>query len=341
MGGAVVRRCGEHVLKGFGMEDRITRRQFLRSASLAAGAVVGSSILGTIASSALAGKPQNELPKLPRRPLGKTGLEVSIIGLGGDGVISDTTNDDTAIEFITAAMDAGINFVDTAYLYGKDGRCDRNLGLVLGTKRRKDVIVATKTGARQYDSAMRQIETSMKRLRVDRLDLVQVHHVSEKDDLKQIGSARGVLAAVNKLRDQKVVRFVGLTGHPDSPKVLQAIQMYDWDSVMCFVNPARFSRPALEGQIPEAVKKEMGVIGMKAMGGRPGKLVGNGEGKAGAQTLLRYALSQKVSTVLLGMASMAQLQQNITIARNFKPLTPEETAELTRVINAPAQGWKR
>ncbi len=324
------------------MTKSLNRREFLHvSASLAAGAGVALTVGHCAAGSAATAAARPAKGHLPRRVLGRTGVEVSILGLGGDGLISDSTDEDAVVRFLTSALDSGIDFFDAAYLYGKDGRCEKNLGLVMGTARRKDVFLATKTGARKYDTAMRQIETSLKRLRTDRLDLVQVHHVNDKDDLKQFAAGSGVLTALRKLQDQKVVRFIGMTGHPDSANVKRALEMYDWDTFMCFVNPAKFSLPALERQMPAARKKNMGIIAMKTFGGRPGLLVGNQEGQADAATLLRYALGQEISVAIPGTATARQMEENLTTARNFKPLSADEIAALATRINAKADGWKR
>jgi predicted aldo/keto reductase-like oxidoreductase len=188
---------------------------------------------------------------------------------------------------------------------------------------------------------MQLFETSLKRLRVDSLDLVQLHHVTDDDDVKAFGGKGGVIAAIRKLQDQKIVRFIGLTGHPDAANVKKALEMYEWDTFMCFVNPAKFSRPAMEEQLPLAAKKQMGIIAMKTFGGRPGLLVGKDKGQADAATLLRYALGQDISVAIPGVSTLAQLDENLKVARDFKPLTKEEIASLTEKINAKADGWKR
>ena len=159
------------------MNNAMKRRDFLRaSASLAAGAGIALTVGFPRAGLAAAAAPRPAKQELPLRVLGRTGVKVSILGLGGDGLISDSTDKDAVIRFLTSVLDSGINFIDTAHLYGKDGRCEKNLGLVMGTHRRDGVFLATKTGARMYDTAMRQIDTSLKRLQVDRLDLVQVYY---------------------------------------------------------------------------------------------------------------------------------------------------------------------
>jgi uncharacterized protein len=322
------------------MDAGMNRREFLlKSATAAAGVAAGVALGSSWIAQAFAATSEPAKPKLPTRVLGRTGVNVTIVGLGGDGLISDSTDPDAVVEFLTAALDAGVNYFDTAHMYGKEGRCEKNLGLLMGTKRRKDVFLATKTGARTYDTAMVQMETSLKRLKVDRLDLVQVHHVKDKDDIRQFGAKDGVLKAIRKMQDQKVVRFVGMTGHPDSANVKKALEMYDWDTFMCFVNPAKFSRPALQEQLPVAKKKNIGVIAMKTFGGRPGSLVGQGKGQADSATLLRFALGQDVALAIPGVSTVRQLEENLKVAKNFKPLSEEETRRLIERIDA--KSWKR
>ena len=299
------------------MDDSTTRRGFLKTASTAAAGTLATGVGGRFLS---AGGSKSALPQLPQRSLGKTGVKVGILGVSGDGILSDSGDEDAVLRFLTYAVDGGINYFDTAYLYRRNGRCEKNLGLLMGTPRRKGLFVATKTRARMYDTAMKQVEISLRRLRVDQLDLIQVHHVSARDDVRRFGKRTGVLAALRKLRDQKVVRFIGITGHPDAPQVKQALEMYEWDTFMCYVNAAKFSQPALKEQLPAARKKQCGIIAMKVFGGRPGRLVGRRKGKAGAALLLRFALGRPIAVAIVGMASQRQLIENLQIARNFKPL---------------------
>ncbi|MGA2496568.1 MAG: aldo/keto reductase [Tepidisphaeraceae bacterium] len=316
------------------MRERTTRREFLeRTGCLAAAMAVGT----------CAGTAKGEVPALPlpRRPLGKTGVEVSILGLGADGFVTDTTDQDDVERFLNEVLDAGVHYFDTAYVYGKDGQSEKNLGLVMGGKRRKEAFLATKTGSRTYDGAMKQVTESLRRLRTDYLDLIQMQHISRKDDVKALGRKDGALAALEKLRDQGVVRFVGLTGHPQDPQVKQAMAMYEWDTLMCFVNPAAFSEPALREQIPLAQKKGMGIIGMKTFGGRPGSLVGNAAGEADAGSLLRFALSCPISVAIPGVMSRRQFRENLEVVRNFRPMSDKETAGITQRIGSGTTPWER
>jgi aryl-alcohol dehydrogenase-like predicted oxidoreductase len=320
------------------MDNDLTRRGFLRRAAGVAGAaaVPWGDILGSAPTTAGGGE-----PLIPQRTLGKTGVKVSILGLGGQGLLCDSTDKEAVEKFLQKALDSGINYFDTAPNYGKDQRSEKNLGLLMGTPRRKEAFLATKVESRDYDGALKQVETSLKNLRTDRLDLIQVHHVYDKDEVKDFAAKTGVLTGLQKLRDQKVVRFIGVTGHPNYPQVKQALEAYEWDTFMCFVNPAKFCDPVFKDQIPLAQKQKAGIIAMKVLGGEPGELVGTKKGQADAASLLRFALSQPVSTVIVGMASLGQLAANVETARAFRPLGAEQSDELRRKINSAESQWKK
>lgn len=318
------------------MSDCLSRRDFLADAvRLAAGAAAGSWAYPGLPAAAATP------PSLPRRVLGKTKVEVPILGLGADGIVTDSTNPDEVGRFLHDALDAGITFFDTAYAYGKDGQSERNLGLLTGTGRRKEAFLATKTGSRTYDGAMRQVAASLKRLRTDYLDLIQVHNLTARDDVNALGRPDGVLAALYKLRDQHAVRFVGLTGHPQHAEVREALDLFDWDTFMCFVNPARFSEPALREQLPLARQKGLGIIAMKTFGGRGGPLVGSSPGQADAASLLRFAWSHPVTLAIPGATSPNQLWANLDASQRFEPMTPQEMEALSDRINSAPRPWKR
>jgi len=311
--------------QGFDRDKGISRRDFFKAMTC-----LGAGMASLSLHPLLAAIPE-PMPSIPRRMLGKTGLKVSLLGVGGLGVVCDSTDKDLVEKYLHTAADAGINFFDTAANYGKEGQSEKNLALIMGTPRRKDLILATKCEDRSYDGAMKQVETSLERMKTDRLDIIQVHYVSVKDDVKTFGSATGVLTALRKLRDQKVVNFIGLTGHADFPQVKEALALYDWDTFMCFVNPSRFCRPVFEEQLPLAQKKQMGIIAMKTLGGSPAPLVE--KGKVDVSTLLRFAWDSPVHTAIPGMDSLNQLQENIATARTYKPMTPDERQALIAAVN--------
>src|SRR5262249_30027748 len=161
------------------------------------------------------------------------------------------------------ALDLGITYFDTAPSYN-DGQSETNYGRVLG-RRRAEVFLATKTGDRSRDGTLRSIERSLKRLQTDRVDLLQIHGVSDRDDPAAWGKPDGVVAALRRLRDEKVVRFFGVTGH-DSAKALRlAIEMYEFDTLLTTLNPVSRRRSFRDDLLSVANGKQMGVIAMKVM----------------------------------------------------------------------------
>jgi len=329
------------------MKQPLSRREFLKvSAGAALGTLAISSLAGcTALSGNRAGTPAATTPapggmssQLPTRILGRTGARVTILGLGG--AIAEPSADKAAVEkLLHEALDAGIRYFDTAFNYGKDGLGEKNLGLIMGTPRRREVFLATKCEDRTYDGALQQVATSLERLRVDWIDLIQVHYVCPRDTVADFGKKTGVLKALRKLQDQKVVRWIGMTGHPNYPQVQEALALYEWDTFMGFVNPARFCQPFFKNQLPIAQKKGMGVIGMKTFGGGRGPLVGNAPGTADAPALLRYALSQPVTTVIPAISSAEQLRENVRAVRDFLPMSSADQMALEVRINAKAKGW--
>ena len=279
---------------------------------------------------------------IPKRVLGKTGVEVSVLILGG---VAAMKNAPTAkfhpAELANAALDAGINYFDTAPSYA-NGQSERNYGEVL-TTRRKEVFLATKTGNRSYDGAMRDVEASLKRLHTDRVDLLQIHGVKAKEDFVKWDKTDGVLKALHKLRDEKVTRFIGVTGHESAEPMRRAIELFDFDTVLTTFNPTMRRRPYQELVLGLARKKEMGILAMKVMGGGYGSLaVGNpiknddvwyhdeAPRQAQAGILIRYALGLPISAAVVGMGSLEHLRGNVSAARETQPLSKKERKVLEK-----------
>ncbi|MBW3622492.1 MAG: aldo/keto reductase, partial [Armatimonadetes bacterium] len=185
--------------------DEITRREFLKRAA-AAPATLG--IASLAASDAEAAEQRREMPM---RNLGKTGVKVSALGFGG-GSIFLQASEEQAAAMLEQAFAAGITYFDTAADYGSDRQSEKRYGKVL-PRFRKQIFLATKTANRTYDGAMRSVEESLKALNTDRLDLIQMHDVGPSDDPTKWERPDGALTALRKLQEQKVVRFVGFTGH--------------------------------------------------------------------------------------------------------------------------------
>jgi len=305
------------------------RRQFL----------TGVAAAGGLAWAARAEGAERDPHVLPKRRLGRTGVEVTVLGLGGFTGMKEPPSDKfNAVELANAAIDAGIRYFDTAPAYN-NGQSERNYGEVLA-RRRGEVFLAAKTGQRTYDAAMREVEESLKRLRTDRVDLLQIHNIHVGEDLAAWGKPGGVVTALRKLRDEKVTRFIGVTGHESAELMLQAITLYDFDTVLTTFNPTPKRKPYLDKVVPAALGKQMGILGMKVMGGAYGSLaVGNpvkNDGapnhddapvQADAGTLVRYVLGLPITMVIVGVKSLGQLQVNVAAARQ-EPLNATERQAL-------------
>ncbi len=288
------------------------RREFVRA--MGALSVTG---LGLDARGAI-----GDAKRVPRRPLGGTGVEVSVLALGGViGMQLPPTRDHDPGALAEQALDLGITYFDTAPSYN-NGQSETNYGQVLA-RRRGEVFLATKTGDRSHDGTRRSIEQSLKRLRTDHVDLLQIHGVSDRDDVAAWGKPDGVVSALRKLRDEKVIRFLGVTGHDSADALRQAIEMYEFDTLLTTLNPVSRRRPFREQLLAAANRKQMGVIAMKVMGGGNGCLVtGNPSRKVlrpyhdqtdhqvNPSALVRYSLGLPVSTAVIGVANQAQLIAN-------------------------------
>jgi aryl-alcohol dehydrogenase-like predicted oxidoreductase len=256
--------------------------------------------------------------KIPQRQLGKTGVSVPILAVGGGSAFM-AMSDEEAERFLWRALELGLTYWDTAHSYGNGGS-ETRMGRVLKTERKR-VFLATKTAARTYDEAMRQVELSLKRLQTDRIDLIQMHNWQTNDDPVAIGKKDGVLTALRKLRDEKVVRFIGLTGHTTPEGMRKVVELYDYiDTVLMPINPAQ---PDFETTIvPIAQKKGVAVLAMKVTGRR--SLLGKTE----ATELLRYAWSAPIATAVIGMTGIKILEANFQLALQFEPMSEPERVKL-------------
>jgi uncharacterized protein len=304
------------------MARRITRREFIETTTLtAAGLAAASADAGAAAAA------------LPTRPFGRTGLQVTCLAFGCGSRFLMYEQEAVAVEVLNGAVDQGIRYLDTAVGYG-DGESERRVGLLMRT-RRKDVILATKIprSARTRDAALRQVEASLKRLQTDHVDVLHLHDLTDAQDLAAIEAPNGALKALYELRSQKVTRAIGMTSHTDGAVMAKAIEQNDLDCVQIAMNPAR-ALQFEELALPAAKKKGLGVILMKVTSQE--KLVGAGPGKADMSSLLSYALSLPVSTVVVGMPKREFIAENIAIARGFTPLSEQEVDRVRKSV-APQQ----
>jgi len=302
-------------------QTRFPRRTFFKSLVAAAGAVK------TVSAERLFGAAADacDAKGLPTAMLGKTGAKVPRLGLGLGSRFCAVADEGRAVEILNAALDRGFYYWDTAYEYrNKDIVSEERLGLVLKS-RRKEVFLATKFEARTYDGVMRQLEESLKRLRTDRLDLYQVHLVESLTDLDALGARGGALDALRKIRDEKIARFIGFTGHLDAAAMAEAARRHDFDTMLIALNHYREHKGDMEGgAVPAAAARRMGVMVIKAI--RPRETVKD----MAAEDLLRYALSLPlVHSVVVGTDSVEVVRKNAELLRGFRPLPDGEMRRLT------------
>ncbi len=304
-----------------------TRRDFLH-ASLATAAVVG------LASSVEADAPSTGLPT---RPLGKTGEKVSILCLGGWHV-GDVKDQAEAIKIMHMAIDEGLTFFDNAWDY-HDGGSEEIMGKALAQGKKRDkVFLMTKNCARDAKGTRQHLEDSLRRLKTDHLDLWQFHEINYDNDPDWIVE-RGALAEAIKAQKEGKVRFLGYTGHKDPHIHLKMIDRHKWDTVQMPMNVCDWHyRSFVHQVVPEANKRGIAVIGMKSLGGGA-----QGKGRLPTEKICsveearRYALSQAIASLVVGIDSMAILKQDIANARAFKPYTEAELKALLARV-APMAG---
>lgn len=323
------------------MKSRMNRREFLTrtaSAALAVGAAPRR------ADGQRAGS-------LPRRMLGKTGVQVSTLVFGGGSHFLSRVGGDrpTVEKLIHRALELGITSFDTAaaYTFPPHQRLSETYyGEILGP-RRKDIFLSTKARERDRDGILRSVETSLRLLRTDYIDLLQMHSLQRLEELDAIGAPNGALGALRRLREDGVIRFIGITGHYDPAVLLEAVRRFDVDTILMSLNAAQASHPlsmtpdqpiaGFEADVlPAALAKKMGVVAMKVMG--QGNLVG-APPRATPQALIRYALSLPVASVEISHTSIPILEENVAAARSFQPMDEVEMGELRQRLAGAAPRW--
>jgi predicted aldo/keto reductase-like oxidoreductase len=263
----------------------------------------------------------------PKRAMGSTGLQVSILGMGGFHLGTVETQEEVN-NMVAKALDHGINFFDNAWEYHK-GLSEERVGIALKGKR-EQAIVMTKvcTHGRTKEVAMRMLEESLTRLQTDHLDVWQVHEVIYYNDPEKAYAPDGVLEALAAAKQQGKVRFVGFTGHKNPSIHLDMLSRgFPFDTVQMPINPFDPGFRSFEMNVlPVARQKGMAVFGMKSMGGSGESIV---HGALTPTEALSYAMSVPgISTTISGMDSMGVLEQNLAILAGFKPLTEQQMSAL-------------
>jgi len=296
-----------------------SRRDFLRGA-----AAVAST--GALARQAIAGTSSGTDTGIPTRLLGKTGVRVSIIGVGGAHARA-IKDDAECIRYMHTAVDEGITFFDNAWDYS-NGAAEEIMGKALAMDGyRNKVFLMTKNCGRDDKESVKCLEDSLRRLQTDHLDLWQFHEINWDNDPDWIFE-RGAIKVAIEARKAGKVRFIGFTGHKD-PRIhlKMAAKPFQWDTVQLPINVMDAHYRSFQNEVvPVLVKRKIGIIGFKGFGGGRGNMLGK-EGLT-VEECLRYCLSLPVTTQVLGMTSMEQLKQDVAIARNFQPMSAAEKVQL-------------
>ncbi|MFB3825399.1 MAG: aldo/keto reductase [Bryobacteraceae bacterium] len=279
------------------------RRQFLQMSGTAAAAFTGSS--------------------LPAATLGRTGLRVTRICVGGHHM--RVRGEDEGIRIIRRAIDLGVNFFDSAHHYN-NGESDVTYGKALAGGLRQRIVLMGKAHLRTRDAAMRQLEETLRRMQTSHLDLWQCHEVSTMDEVERIFAPGGALEAFVRAKEQGKARHIGFTGHRDPRVHLEMLKRFEgWETVQHPVNLIDPHYLSFIGSVlPEVRRKGLGRIAMKSNGmGSIGK-----NGVASIQECLRFAWSQDVDTLVSGVETVAQLEENVAALRAFQPMSREEQRRL-------------
>ena len=271
---------------------------------------------------------------IPTRPFGRTGERVSLLGLGGWHVGLPKT-DRAAVRLIHAAIDAGITFLDNAWDYN-DGLSETRMGQAIADRRDR-VFLMTKvcTHGRDGKVAVRQLEDSLRRLRTDHLDLWQIHEVVFDDEPEKHFAKGGTVEALERARKEGKVRYLGFTGHKSPALHLSMLSRgFAWDACQLPLNCFDATFRSFEREVlPVLDAQGIAAIGMKSLGG-DARFVS--EGVVTAEEALSYAMSLPVATVVSGIDSPRVLEQNLSVARGFKPLTARARGSLRQRIAAIA-----
>jgi hypothetical protein len=291
------------------------RRDFIKAtgvAALAAGAAGTASDANAV--------PANDAG-MPTREFGSTGSRVSIFGMGGEHVLARHGNDAAAEAMVQRAVDLGVTYFDTAQLYFPS---EKYIGQAL-KGRRDEAFVSTKIDPRDAEEAKPFIERSLKLLDTDRLDNILIHRVRNMEDVDRITKKGGLMELLHEWKGQGVLKNIGMSGHYTPEALTELMRRGEWDSVLLPVNPTDNQHLPFLSAREEARKRGMAIIAMKVCA--RGRFVTEGA-VTKMDDILTYALSQDVDVAIVGVDDMTQLEDNVRIAKNFKPMSAEDQHRL-------------
>jgi len=303
------------------MKNLFTRRKFLQTAAVTTSAAMLPTIPGTGIDTGNIRKPVSE--ELPRRRLGRTNRMVSCIGFGAGSRYCNWVAEDPGAhqKYIDYAIKLGITYFDSARSYG-NGLAEQRYGEFLTPKYRDKIFLNSKTQLRTYDGVMKEIETSLKTLKTDYLDLYCMHALDNMEDVDTLLSSSGGYKAFLKLKNDGVIKNIGFSFHKWNDVSQKAFAEFDIDAILCPINAARKSG-CEDNLIPLAQKRDIGIIAIKTLG--QNALIGNVSG----DDLIRYALSLPISVANVGMDGYSPLESCVAIGK--EPLLSTKDAEKIHV----------
>lgn len=265
--------------------------------------------------------------EIPKRTLGKTGVDVTILGLGGEGVLRTFGHEAEAYRLINTALDLGIRYFESARAYSGS---ESYYGDAL-KERRKEIFLTSKSHARDKKGALAHLEETLSNMNTDHLDLWQIHDVRTQDEVEEIFGKGGAIEAFVEAKEKGYVRFIGVTGHHDPLIIRDCIEQFDFDTVLIPVNPAEpYDRSFIDQVMPVAREKNMGIIGMKVyFRGFAARL----PFYTSMEPFFRFALSHPVSAIVIGCDDIRQLEENVRYAGKFEPMSKREIKDLVESLS--------
>jgi predicted aldo/keto reductase-like oxidoreductase len=261
---------------------------------------------------------------MEQRLFGKTGEKLPILGFGAQRIVdSHGCSEEEAVKMVNHALDNGIRYFDTAWIYS-GGQSEERVGKV-ARHRRKEMWIATKAWSRHRDEARRQLEGSLKRLQTDYVDEWRMHNVWSFEELDIITASGGALEAAVRARNEGLVRYISISGHTNPRVQIEALERFPFDSVLCATSVLdHFILSFVEEFLPAANSKGVAVVGMKVMAlGNLAHIY---------DKALRYAFSLPITTAIVGMETMDQLEKNLAVAKAYQPLTDAERLDLFQEV---------